>query len=131
MSLTFAGAVVQPEPKKDEIRALITMLKRRDFTQKSLIIADRGFESYNIIAHLQEKPNTDFLIRVKQSRSAMREVAKRSMLELDCDMSFLICTTQKTPTRPTKITYFCKFQKNQNRVLSPGGDAGILTITTR
>lgn len=107
------------------------MLKRRDFTQKSLIIADRGFESYNIIAHLQEKPNTDFLIRVKQSRSAMREVAKRSMLELDCDMSFLICTTQKTPTRPTKITYFCMFQKNQNRVLSPGGDAGILTITTR
>ena len=49
------------------------MLKRNDFDQKTLIIADRGFESYNLIAHCLEKANVDFLIRVKQSLSASSE----------------------------------------------------------
>lgn len=94
LSRTFTDAVIQPEPKKDEIGALVEMLGRNAFPQKTLIIADRGFESYNLIAHCLEKQNTDFLIRVKQSRSAMREVAKLPMLELDCAISFTITTTQ-------------------------------------
>ena len=94
LSRTFTDLVIQPEPKKDEIGALVEMLKRNDFEEKTLIIADRGFESYNLIAHCLEKPNTDFLIRVKQSRSAMREVAKLPLCELDCDIGFTITTTQ-------------------------------------
>lgn len=94
LNRTFTDLVIQPEPKKDEIGALVDMLKRNDFPQKTLIIADRGFESYNLIAHCLEKPNTDFLIRIKQSHSAMREVAKLPMCELDCNISFTITTTQ-------------------------------------
>lgn len=94
LNRTFADVVIQPEPKKDEIGALVEMLKRNTFAQKTLIIADRGFESYNLIGHCLEKPNTDFLIRVKQSRSAMREVAKLPLCELDCNISFTITTTQ-------------------------------------
>lgn len=94
LSRTFIDTVIQPEPKKDEIGALIEMLKRNNFDQKTIIIADRGFESYNLIAYLLEKPNVDFLIRAKQNKSAMREVAKLPMLELDCDISFTITTTQ-------------------------------------
>lgn len=94
LSRTFSDVVIQPEPRKDEIGALITMLERNSFDPKTLIIADRGFEAYNLIAHMTEKPNVDFLIRVKQSRSAMREVAKLPMLELDCDISFSVTTTQ-------------------------------------
>ena len=111
LSRTFTDAVIQPEPKKDEIGALITMLKRNDFGQKALIIADRGFESYNLIAHLLEKPNADFLIRVKQSRSAMREVAKLPMLELDCDVSFSICTTQKKSDKQDLNNVFLQVPK--------------------
>ena len=94
LSRTSTDLVIQPEPKKDEIGALVEMLKRNDFEEKTLIIADRGFESYNLIAHCLEKPNTDFLIRVKQSRSAMREVAKLPMMELDCTIRPTITTTQ-------------------------------------
>lgn len=94
LSRTFNDLVIQPEPKKDEIGALVTMLQRSDFKEKTLIIADRGFESYNLIAHCLEKPNTDFLIRIKQSRSAMCEVAKLPMMELDCTIGFTITTTQ-------------------------------------
>ena len=94
LNRTFADVIIQPEPKKDEIGALVTMLQRNDFEEKTLIIADRGFESYNLIAHCLEKSNTDFLIRIKQSRSAMREVAKLPLCELDCDIGFTITTTQ-------------------------------------
>ena len=111
LSRTFTDAVIQPEPRKDEIGALITMLKRNDFRQNTLIIADRGFESYNLIAHLLEKPNVDFLIRVKQSRSAMREVAKLPKHELDCDISFSICTTQKKADKENKNNVFLQVPK--------------------
>ena len=94
LSRTFDDLVIQPEPKKDEIGALVDMLERNTFTQKTLIIADRGFESYNLIAHCLEKENADFLIRVRQNYSAMREVAKLPMMELDCSIRPTITTTQ-------------------------------------
>ena len=94
LSRTFDDLVIQPEPRKDENGALVEMLKRNTFTQKTLIIADRGFESYNLIAHCLEKENADFLIRVRQNYSAMREVAKLPMMELDCTIRPTITTTQ-------------------------------------
>lgn len=105
LSRTFADLVIQPEPKKDEIGALVEMLKRNTFLQKTLIIGDRGFESYNLIAHCIEKPNVDFLIRVKQSRSAMREVAKLPMMELDCTIGFTITTTQTNEDKKNGYIY--------------------------
>lgn len=94
LNKTYFDVVIQPEPQKDEIGALVEMLKQNDFNQKTLIVADRGYESYNLLAHLIEKPNTDFLIRVKQNHSAMREIARLPMFELDCGISFTITTTQ-------------------------------------
>lgn len=111
LNRTFTDAVIQPEPKKNEIGALVTMLQRNTFEQNTLIIADRGFEGYNLIAHMLEKPNVDFLIRVKQSRSAMREVAKLPMLELDCDISFSICTTQKNADKQNQNYVFLQVPK--------------------
>lgn len=87
------------------------MLLRSTFDRKTLIIADRGFESYNLIAHMLEKPNVDFLIRVKQQRSAMREVARLPMLELDCDISFSICTTQKNTDKANSNYVFLQVPK--------------------
>jgi Transposase DDE domain. len=70
------------------------MLHRNKFSGKNLIIADRGYESYNVFAHLLEHENVDFLIRVKQDKTAMREIQKLPMTELDRDVAFTITTTQ-------------------------------------
>ncbi len=85
---------MQPQPNMDEVGALRLMIEWVDFPPKTIVIADRGYESYNTFAHFLENPNIDFLIRVKQSKSAMREVAKLPMQELDTDVSFTITTTQ-------------------------------------
>lgn len=102
---TFYDAEIQPEPKKDEIGALIEMLKRNNFQHKTLIVADRGYESYNVMAHLIEKPNTDFLIRIKQNHSAMREVARLPMFELDCDIGFTITTSQSNEDKKMRYIF--------------------------
>lgn len=108
---TYFDAIIQPEPQKDEIGALIELLKRNDFDQKTLIIADRGYESYNLLAHLKEKPNVDFLIRVKQNKSAMRDIASLPMLKLDCKIDFTI-TTSQTNEDKKKRYIFLQVPKN-------------------
>lgn len=101
----YCDVLIQPEPQKDEIGALIEMLKRNDFQQKTLIIADRGYESYNLLAYLIEKSHTDFLIRIKQNHSAMREVARLPMFELDCDIAFTITTTQTNDDKKNRYVF--------------------------
>lgn len=102
---TFVDAVIQPEPCKNEIGALVEMLKRNTFDRPTLIIADRGYEAYNLLAHCIEKPNTDFLIRVKQSHSAMREIARLPMCELDCRIGFTITTSQTNEDKRNHYIY--------------------------
>ena len=105
MQQDIFDALIQPEPQKDEIGALIEMLKRNHFSEKTIIIADRGYESYNVVAHLIETPNTDFLIRIKQNRFAMREVARLPIFELDCDISFTITATQTNEDKQKRYIF--------------------------
>lgn len=91
---TFTDAVIQPAPQKDEIGALVEMVQRNNFDHKTVLIMDRGYESYNLMTHCIEKPNLDFVLRVKQNHSAMREIARLPMFELDCDIAFTVTTTQ-------------------------------------
>ncbi len=102
---TFYDVLIQPAPKADEMGALVEMVKRNDFKEKTLIIADRGYESYNVIAHLLEKKNVDFLIRIKQDRSSMRDVAQLPMFELDCDIRPTITTTQTNEDKQRKYIH--------------------------
>lgn len=94
LNKTYYDCVIQPQPKADEQGAMIQMLYQNNFMDKNIIVADRGYESYNLFAHLQNHDDVDFLIRVKQDKSAMREIAKLPMTELDIDVSFTITNTQ-------------------------------------
>lgn len=94
LNKTYFDCVIQPQPKADEQGAMIQMLYQNNFNGKTIIVADRGYESYNLFAHLQNHGGVDFLIRVKQDRSAMREVAKLPMMELDTELTFTITNTQ-------------------------------------
>lgn len=94
LNKTFVDAFLQPRTKSDERLALTEMLKQRTFDQKNLIIADRGYESYNVFAHFINTKNVDFLCRVKQGAGGLRDVIKLPMKELDIDISPEISTTQ-------------------------------------
>lgn len=123
LNKTYQHCVIQPQPQQDEVGALLFMMKWYDFKEKTLIVADRGYESYNVFAHIQNTPNTDFLIRVKQDRTAMREIGKLPMTELDTDVSFTITTTQ---TKEDKENGYILLQtrKKEERIYSSKTRAG-------
>ncbi|WP_244834499.1 IS4 family transposase [Clostridium sp. BJN0001] len=64
----FVDTCIQAVRKCNESRALIDMVKRFDSNEKAIIIADRGYESYNVFANIQEK-GFKYLIRVKDITS--------------------------------------------------------------
>lgn len=117
LNKTYQHCVIQPQPQQDEVGALRFMLDWYDFPAKTLIVADRGYESYNLIAHFLEN-RVHFLIRVKQDRSAMREIRKLPMATLDTDVSFTITTTQTNEDK-AKGHILLQIQKNENRIYSP------------
>lgn len=61
----YVDAEVKGRHKYSEVRSLCEMVDRSGI-KKALVIADRGYESYNLMAHLQEK-GWYFLIRAKES----------------------------------------------------------------
>ena len=67
-SHTYLDAVVQKRRNANEHRALCDMVDRYDSTIPSVFIADRGYESYNNLAHIQQIGQF-FLFRIKDSYS--------------------------------------------------------------
>lgn len=60
----YTDAVIQPRQKMQEADACCTMVDRNPVSGPCLFICDRGFFSYNLLAHIVESGNF-FLIRVK------------------------------------------------------------------
>jgi hypothetical protein len=109
---TYQHCLIQPQPRADEVGALYFMLAWYDFPEKTLIIADRGYEAYNVFAYFKERTKADFLIRIKQNRSAMREIRKLPMTELDTDISFTLTTTQTNADKENGYIYIQTARKS-------------------
>nr|WP_281279677.1 transposase [Paenibacillus lentus] len=60
----YVDALVQPRRLCNKGRALATMVGRSPIKGKTIVIADRGYESYNNLAHLERK-GWNYVIRVK------------------------------------------------------------------
>ena len=65
---TYLDALVQDCRNKNEIQAMITMFERLPSDEKSIFVADRGYECYNLIAHIQARKQF-YLLRVKAPSS--------------------------------------------------------------
>lgn len=66
----YTDIVIQNGRERNEHIALQEMIDRSDIS-KALIIADRGYESYNNLAHIQEK-GWNFLFRVKDGKTGIK-----------------------------------------------------------
>lgn len=117
LNKTYLDCVVQPQPQQDEIGALNYFLAWHDFEEKTLIVADRAYASYNVFATIQNAPNVDFLIRVKQGNGAMRPIAELPMMEFDRTVSFVLTTTQTNEDKQQR-RIFIQTHKNDKRQYS-------------
>ena len=64
----YTDAIIQGRKRENEHRAFVTMVDRDTVSVPTIYIADRGYESYNNMAHVIEK-GQKFLIRARDSKS--------------------------------------------------------------
>lgn len=68
LSNTYSDAVVQKYRKSNEHKAYVNMVDRYSSKVPAIFISDRGYESYNNMAHVQEN-GLKFLTRLKDIKS--------------------------------------------------------------
>ena len=88
----------------DEQGKLIAMLYKNRFTPRDIIIADRGYLSYNCVAHLSRSP-AHFLIRARENNT-FRDIAR------------LIAEHPDEPFDETVSVEISTRQTNENKLLN-------------
>lgn len=97
----YTDAVIQSARKHDECAAFTAMVDRYHSSHPAVFIADRGFEAYNNLAHVQEAGQR-FLIRVRDITSHGSISQRFHLPEIDeFDISFNVGLTKKK-TNETK-----------------------------
>ena len=91
----YADAVVDPGWYRRESAALLAMVNRLGSPESSIILADRGYEGYNTIAHLIESM-VNFVIRAKDldSNGFLHTLHLPPDGELDTDVSRILTTSR-------------------------------------
>ena len=98
---TYVDALVQKSRKANEQRALCDMVDRSDI-RNAILLADRGYEGYNTLAHVQKK-GWKFLFRIKDSACGI--AAGLSLPDSDTfDVAFSLKLSNKQ-TNEAKLLY--------------------------
>ena len=109
---TYTDALLAGQRKVNERNSLCTMIDRSSM-ENVLLIADRGYEGFNLMAHLQEK-GWHFLIRIQDilhSRGIAAGLRLPNMDEFDAPIT-LFLTTKST----NKVKQLCE-DRNKYRYI--------------
>lgn len=89
----YVDTIIQGRLDWNEHTALQAMVDHSNIP-KALVIADRGYESYNNMAHIQEK-GWSFLIRIKDGKTGIKEgLILPNKDEFDVDISLKLTRKQ-------------------------------------
>jgi hypothetical protein len=91
----YVDAIVQPRRLCNEGRALADMVDRSPIQGKTIVIADRGYESYNNFAHMERK-GWNYVIRVKDldSNGILSGLRLPASEEFDSDVHLTLTKKQ-------------------------------------
>lgn len=90
----YVDAYLQPGRKENEFRALTDMVDRSKISSNVILMADRGYESYNVFAHIERK-NWKYMIRVKDRNSNGILSALSLPIEDEFDVDINLILTKK------------------------------------
>lgn len=107
----YVDAIVQHGQHADEIGAFVQMIDRFHGDDKTIFTADRGYESNNVLAHIQEK-GMKYLLRIKSPSSSGILKALHLPDSEAFDRSFLFELTKKqtnfVKSQPERFRYVPK-----------------------
>ncbi len=94
----YLDCVIQPGRKKNEFKAICELTDRYSYEGNPILIADRGFSSYNFFAHAMEK-GIFFLVRAKDINVKRLLNLKELPNHLDTDVDIILTRTQSKKNR--------------------------------
>ena len=125
-SHTYLDAVVQKRKNWNEHRALCNMVDRYDSSLPTIFIADRGYESYNSMAHIQQIGQF-FLFRIKDVNSCGMLRGFDLPDEEEFDFSVSLALTNKSSNLAKSL---CK-DRNRFRYIPPTSTFDFLPSKSR
>ena len=112
LSKRYLDLITQPARKKNEFQAICDLMNKYSYGGKPIIIADRGFASYNVFAHAIEN-GLYFAIRAKDVN--VKRLLKLDSLpaQLDKTTDIILTRTQSKknrlhPEKADAYRYICK-----------------------
>ena len=121
----YLDAVIQNVREEHESRALVELVDRFRLKEPVIMIADRGYEAYNNIAHIEQK-KWNYLIRAKEKRGILSGLKLPDTPEFDVAFSYFLSKRltnrirrepQKYRWIPSKVRF--DYIKNASDVLYP------------
>jgi len=113
-SRVYVDSIVQPGRKENESKALTDMVDRSDIKEQTIVIADRGYESYNVFEHIAKK-GWNYVIRVKDidSNGITSGLTFPKQKEFDVEHSILLTRrqTNEIKAHPKKYKFMPANQK--------------------
>jgi hypothetical protein len=107
-SRLYVDALIQPSRQINERRALIDMILRSKIQDGVIVIGDRGYESYNVLAHIERK-GWKYLIRIKDNtKGIISGCCPPNTKEFDFSVSRLFTRkqTNEVKAHPELYKYF-------------------------
>ena len=122
----YTDAILVGQRKANERNSLCDMVDRSSL-KNVLIIADRGYEGFNLMAHIQEK-NWFFLIRIQDVLTS-RGIA--AGLDLPNTEEFDVSVDLSLTTKQTNAIKTLAKNRNQYRILTANTSFDYLSATNR
>jgi len=110
----YTDAVIQPKRKMNETRALTDIIDESSYSQNTMIIADRGYESYNVFAHIEQK-GYKYAIRVKDvnsSNSMLKSLVLPETNEFDVEICINLTRKQTNEVKANPAFYKIIYPSN-------------------
>jgi hypothetical protein len=99
MGKVYVDASVQPKKGMNEHKALVSMVDQSEISGNVIAIMDRGYESFNNIAHFQEK-SWYYIIRAKESYGIISRLSLPNCPEYDEEITLTLTRRQTKETLP-------------------------------
>lgn len=109
ISHVYSDASLQMKRNMSEHRALAVMVDRLEINDKAIIVADRGYESFNNMAHIKEK-GWYFVLRAKESYGIITKTALPGSKEFDMPVNITLTRRQTKETQKLFEQDPCKYR---------------------
>ena len=79
----------------NEHKTLVSMVDKSEITQKVIVIADKGYKSFNNIAHFQKR-NWNYIIRSKESYAIKYTTPDSDEFDVETTITLTLRKTEET-----------------------------------